>query len=580
MQFSSAILIAAIAIIALAAASIRLPPRLRLFLAKKPGLAGHFRIARRLAGLVERYDFDAEQFFCCDGAPRHIADARRSGLAALGERLRNMASATIAAGESLAAAVPDVDFVKTYRVPFQFQRLLQQRLSVGLLAEATEGTRVRDLDGNWYDDVSGSYGVNVLGYDYYKACIRRAVEAAGDLGPVLGPYHPAIVEVVDRLQRISGHDAVSFHMSGTEAVMQAVRLARFHTGRTHLVMFCGAYHGWWDGVQPTLGNQRALDDVYLLREACERTLQVISERKDIACVLVNPIQAMHPNSPAPGDGMLVDSSRNAHVDRHAYAKWLAALRKACDANGVVLIFDEVFVGFRLALRGAQEYFGVSADMVTYGKTVAGGLPIGVVCGRKDLMKRYSEAHPTRICFARGTFNSHPYIVCAMREFLRGLDEPEIQAHYRTLDEVWDRRAQTLNTRLESADLPVRVANLVSVWTFVYLRPGRYNWMLQFYLRAQGISLSWIGTGRLIFSHDYSDDDFERVAAAVVRAAQQMSADGWWWHAPELTNRSIRRSILREILRARMALILPRRSRRRSQAAASDSPAGTTSPSSS
>ena len=89
----------------------------------------------------------------------------------------------------------------------------------------------------------------------------------------------------------------------------------------------------------------------------------------------------------------------------------------------MLIFDEVFVGFRLAPGGAQEYFGVQADIVTYGKTLGGGLPIGVVCGRKDLMKRFRDDRPADICFARGTFNSHPYVMGAMHEFLEHIDMP-------------------------------------------------------------------------------------------------------------------------------------------------------------
>ena len=118
----------------------------------------------------------------------------------------------------------------------------------------------------------------------------------------------------------------------------------------------------------------------------------------------------------------------AHFDRAAYTR-MAARRCAqvCTERGIVLIFDEVFVGFRLAAGGAQEYFGVRADMVTYGKTLGGGLPIGVVCGRKDLMRRFRDDRPADICFARGTFNSHPYVMAAMDEFLSRLDEPGLRA---------------------------------------------------------------------------------------------------------------------------------------------------------
>jgi glutamate-1-semialdehyde 2,1-aminomutase len=339
-------------------------------------------------------------------------------------------------------------------------------------------------------------------------------------------------------------------MSGTEAVMQAVRLARYHTRRTHVVRFCGAYHGWWDDVQPGPGNPMPPRYTYTLRELHEGTLRVLRTRRDIACVLVNPLQALHPNASAPGDSSLVDSSRRAHFDRAAYATWLGRLRQVCSERGIVLIFDEVFAGFRLAPGGAQQYFGVRADLVTYGKTLGGGLPVGAVCGRRDLMQRYRTERPADICFARGTFNSHPYVMGAMSAFLDQLQRPEILALYDGLDERWSHRAQRLNQQLEEASLPVRVANLSTIWTVCYTQPSRHNWMLQFYLRKHGLALSWVGTGRLIFSLNYGDADFDAVARKFVSAAREMHADGWWWAPPGQSDRSIRRRILRELLRHR------------------------------
>ena len=105
------------------------------------------------------------------------------------------------------------------------------------------------------------------------------------------------------------------------------------------------------------------------------------------------------------------------------------------------------MGFRLAPGGAQEYFGVRADMVTYGKTLGGGLPVGVVCGRSDLMKRYRAERPADICFARGTFNAHPYVMGAMQVFLERLRSPQIQALYQGMDARWNQRASALNQRL-------------------------------------------------------------------------------------------------------------------------------------
>src|SRR6185437_6600533 len=170
------------------------------------------------------------------------------------------------------------------------------------------------------------YGVNLLGNDAYKAMMQSGLDRVRELGPVLGPYHPVIVDNVRRLREISGLDEVSFHMSGTEAVMQAVRLARYHTRRSHLVRFCGAYHGWWGDVQPGVGNPAPTHETYTLADMSADSLRVLQRRSDIACVLVNPLQALHPNRAAPADSTLVDSTRSAHFDRAAYARWLAQLR--------------------------------------------------------------------------------------------------------------------------------------------------------------------------------------------------------------------------------------------------------------
>src|SRR5262249_19207919 len=223
------------------------------------------------------------------------------------------------------------------------------------------------MDGNWFYDIGGSYGVNLFGSDFYKGCIERGVKRVAELGLVLGPYHPVIADNVARLKRISGLEEVSFHMSGTEAVMQAVRLAQYHTNRSQIVRFSGAYHGWWGEVQGGVGNPRPARDTYTLAEMRPQTLRVLRTRNDIACVLVNPIQALHPNAGPAADTALLASDRSANFDKLSYAAWLQELRHVCTARSIVLVFDEVFLGFRLALGGAQEYFGVQADMVTYGK---------------------------------------------------------------------------------------------------------------------------------------------------------------------------------------------------------------------
>ena len=524
--------------------------RLQLSRAKHRSLTGHSKMARRFARLVPFYEYDETRFFNVDAAPAQVASARREGFMRLAAHFAGRFANTAALTADIMGSVSDLQFTSRYRVPFQFGRVVREHFKAGAFLESSSGVCVTDLDGNRFFDLTGSYGVNVFGYDFYKECIDRGAARVRELGPVLGAYHPVAAANVRRLLQISGLDEVSFHMSGTEAVMQAVQLARYHTRRSQLVRFCGAYHGWWGDVQPGVGNPLPVRNTYTLEDMHEASLAVLRNRTDIACVLVNPLQALHPNAAAPGDSTLVDSGRGAHFDRAAYTAWLEKLRAVCSERGIVLIFDEVFVGFRLARGGAQEYFGVRADMVTYGKTVAGGLPIGVLCGRREFMRRFREERPADVCFARGTFNSHPYVMGAMAEFLERLDGAPIRAIYRDLDVVWDRRAQQMNDRLSAAGLPVRVANLSSIWTVRYLEPSRYNWMLQYYLRAAGLALSWVGTGRLIFSLNYSDAEFAEVAERVVAAARAMQADGWWWADPGLTNRAIKRGLLREMFQAR------------------------------
>jgi glutamate-1-semialdehyde 2,1-aminomutase len=139
------------------------------------------------------------------------------------------------------------------------------------------------------------------------------------------------------------------------------------------------------------------------------------------------------------------------------------------------------------------------------------------------------------------------VMAAMNEFLRCLEEPATQSLYCGLDETWNRRAERLNRRLREVGLPVQVANLSSIWLIYYTQPSAYNWMFQYYLRAEGLALSWVGTGRLIFSLNYTEAEFAAVADRFAAAAEAMRQDGWWWNDPQATNKTIMRRILREML---------------------------------
>jgi glutamate-1-semialdehyde 2,1-aminomutase len=525
--------------------------RLWAFLLSLPAISYTPQISRRLSRLVKTRHYSEEEFLGADNAPAQVIATRRQALGNLAEVLARRSPKSEAWGLRVRDGLSDLRFADANRVPFPFARLMREKFNLCSVAEASQGPYLRDLDGNLNLDIGGSYGVNVAGYDRYKEWIDRGWAKVRDLGPVLGPLHPLVAENIDMLKRVSGMEEVSFHLSGTEAVMAAVRLARFNTKKWKIACFSGAYHGWWDGVQPGLGSERAIGDCLTLKDMNPASLDAIRAKAPfLAGVLVNPVQSFHPNSPPPNDAVMLSSSmRNAKDDvRSDYAAWLRELRKVCDECNIPLIFDEVFTGFRLAPGGAQEYFGVKADMVLYGKTVAGGMPIGVVCAKRSLMRRFDPDHPMRIAYVVGTFAAYPQAIGAMHEFLSWVTTPEARAEYEAANArcaAWARRS---TDEFVAARLPLRIAQLGTIWTVLFTEPGRYNWLLQYYLRAEGVSMSWVGTGRCLTSLDYRDEDYDALRLKLREAAEKMKRDKWWLSLEEQPSRDsdIRRRLVRDL----------------------------------
>lgn len=486
-------------------------------------------VSRRLSGWVKSLDYLERDVWGADGAGERFVARRKDAVNRLAAYFQEHCAKSIAWGNNIRDSFSDLRFTDANRVPFPFMRAMREKFNLCSVVTESKGPRLRDLDGNWSLDVSGSYGLNLAGFDHYKEWMEGGLERVKDLGAVLGPLHPIVAENISILKSISKLDEVSFHMSGTEAVMAAVRLARFNKRRKLIVCFSGAYHGWWDGVQPGLGSERNITDCLTLKDLHPASLDLILHRAhEIAGVLINPVQSFHPNSPPPSDTILLTSEiRKTEDSSSPYAQWLHKLREVCSANDIPLIFDEVFSGFRLAPGGAQEYFGVQADMVVYGKSVAGGMPIGVVCGKKDLMRRFDPEHPMRIAYVIGTFSAHPVVMGAMNEFLHWLSRPVTPELYTEAQRRCAQWVRSTNETLNQLDLPVRVMNFTTIWTVLFKEPGRYNWLLQYYLRAEGVILSWVGTGRCMSSLDFSVEDYQELQAKIVRAAQAMKSDGWW-----------------------------------------------------
>jgi glutamate-1-semialdehyde 2,1-aminomutase len=516
-----------------------------------PALALMPPISRRLSNWVKTRDYAEEEFLRADGAAERWVELRKQALDRLAALLRTGQSRSMAWANAIRDSFSDLRFTDANRVPFPFARVMREKFNLCSVVTASQGPRLKNLDGNWTMDVSGSYGVNVAGFDRYKEWIEKGWERVKELGPVLGPLHPIVADNIAMLKSVSHMDEVSFHMSGTEAVMAAARMARFNTRRKLIVCFSGAYHGWWDGVQPGLGSERPLDDCLTLKDVHPASLNVIRRRAhEIAGVLVNPVQSFHPNSPPPNDAVLLTSDvRKSPDSTDRYAQWLRQVRDVCRAYDVPLIFDEVYTGFRLAPGGAQDYFGVRADMVVYGKTVAGGMPIGVVCGKKGLMRRFDPEHPMRIAYVVGTFSAHPAVMGAMNEFLRWVVQPATAKLYEDSNQRCAEWVQSVNRKLAEAALPLRVVNLATVWTVLFKEPSRYNWLLQYYLRAEGVTLSWVGTGRCLSSMDFAKADYAELEKKLLDAAREMKRDGWWLTAAEHPEREkhMKARLIREML---------------------------------
>lgn len=487
-------------------------------------------IFNTISFFVPAYYFNKYEFLRADDPPEEIALKREAAFDSMPAKWQQKWGKSLAIGEKLRESFSDLRFAAGNRVFLPFKKILDEWCDPFTVCRRTERMNLIDEDGHSQLDISGSYGVNVVGYDRYKEFITKGWEQMKDLGCVLGPVHPVLLENIEMLKKISGKEEVSFHMSGTEAVMSAVRLARFNTRKNLVVMFAGSYHGWWDGVQSSVGNERVADDCLTLKDLADSSLYVLKLRAaEIACVLVNPLQAFHANSPPPSDVVLATDNRFAGEDRAAYSTWLKKLKKTCADAGIVVIFDEVYTGFRLGPGGAQEYFGVDGDLVVYGKTLGGGIPNGVCCGPSWLMSRCDPQRPLRLAYVIGTFSAHPLLLGSMNQFLRWVITQEAKDLYNQRHAEIAQFIVDTNKAFEQEALPVRFASYCTVWTMLFQIPGRYHWMFQYYLKDEGINLSWVGTGRLNFSLDFTPEDMEEVRKRMLKAARRMKEDGWWHH---------------------------------------------------
>jgi glutamate-1-semialdehyde 2,1-aminomutase len=299
-----------------------------------------------------------------------------------------------------------------------------------LYFESGAGPRLADVDGNTYIDYTLSWGLLILGHAH--PAVERAVAGQLRRGWSYGAQHEREIRVAERLvELIPCADQVVFSNTGTEAVQVAFRIARAYTGRSRIVRFQGHYHGWLEPSPETLFLP--WNDIGAVEQAAAQY------GREIAALITEPILC---NGgcllPAPG--------------------YLEALREITSRYGIVLIFDEVITGFRVALGGAQQRYGVTPDLATFGKAVAAGFPLSVVAGRAEIMEVVSSGK----LLHGGSFNGNPVVLAAAEAALEELSRNDGEALRRAAD--YGRRLRAgLEAAASRQGLPITLRGLETVF---------------------------------------------------------------------------------------------------------------------
>lgn len=305
-----------------------------------------------------------------------------------------------------------------------------------LFIDRADGARIYDADGNEYTDYVCSWGPMILGHN--AAVIRDAVRKAVQNGMSFGAPSEPEVKLAEKITSIvPGVEMVRMVNSGTEAVMSALRLARAYTGRQKVIKFEGCYHGHADSMLVRAGSgaltmglpdspgvpEQAAGDTLIARYNDLSGVEDLLKKNDVACVIVEPVAA-NMGLVLPKDG------------------FLSGLRDLCGMYGALLIFDEVITGFRLCRGGAQEHCGVNADLVTYGKIIGGGMPVGAYGGRGEIMELVAPSGPV---YQAGTLSGNPVAMAAGLAQLEALDNNDV---YRHIDRMGERLADGLSAIIQ------------------------------------------------------------------------------------------------------------------------------------
>ncbi|NEQ43674.1 MAG: aminotransferase class III-fold pyridoxal phosphate-dependent enzyme [Leptolyngbya sp. SIOISBB] len=354
-----------------------------------------------------------------------------------------------------------------------------------IVTDHSAGSKLWDVDGNEYVDLTNGFGLNFFGWS--PDFVQQAVMAQMERGIEIGPQTPLAGRVAQMVSEFTGMERVAFCNTGSEAVMAALRLSRTVTGRNRVAIFKGGYHGTFDEVIVRGGPQHrsfpaapgimasAVENVLMLDYGTPESLEVLrSQADDLAAILVEPVQSRRPDLQP--------------------QEFLQDLRQLTEQSGTAFIFDEVVTGFRVHPGGAQAYFNIRADLATYGKVIGGGLPIGVVAGKSEYMDALDggfwqfgdDSIPeVGVTFFAGTFVRHPMALAAAEAVLTKLKElgPEAQ---RSLADKVTRFANHLNDHFQRVQAPVKIAHFTSVFYVKYDESEPYGGLLFYLLREKGV----------------------------------------------------------------------------------------------
>ena len=400
-----------------------------------------------------------------------------------------------------------------------------------IVAGRSKGSKIWDIDGNEYVDVTMGFGAYLFGHS--PDWLLKALEDQMHTGIEVGPQSPLAGEVARRVCEFTGMERAAFCNTGSEAVMAAIRVARTVSGRNRVVYFTGDYHGMFEealargawingeygarpiapGIPPSL-----VENMLVLEYGAAESIDIIRKHADeIAAVIVEPVQ-----------------SRNPTLQPKSF---LLELRQLTARSGVALVFDEVVTGFRCHPGGAQAHFGVHADLATYGKVVGGGLPIGILAGIRKYMDVLDggmwsygdDSFPeVGVTFFAGTFVRHPLAIAAAHAVLGRLKKEGPALQLRLAERV-SLVSNMLNSHFEAAEVPIRFNSFSAVAAIEHSNELGFGSLLWYYLREKGIHV-WEGRP-CVFTVAHTDADLDHFVRAFKESVSEMQEDGFLPESP-------------------------------------------------